>query len=743
MTRIVLESPLAAVAGAALAAAALGLYAWAHRRRGRPWRQAAPLAALRGAVLAALVLLAARPVRVDVDEEARAHNRVVLLVDRSESMSLGQSDQTRYGQAVEMARRDLVPALTSAGFHVRAMLFAGDAAPADGRQIAEAVPDGRETNLGRAIARAAGEGENPPRAVVVLSDGVATETGDDPRAIAALAERGVPVIAVGIGRDADEATLSLEDVTAPPVASPRRKFRVTARLKATGDQPVPAFDLVLLREGKFVERRSIEGFAGARAWQESFTLTENQETIGRYAVQLLPPADPSIKSRKRTGSAVVRVRGEKDLGVLFVQGGLTWDYKFIRLALAADPTVRLTGLSRTSSGSTFLQLADDTSGASEGFPTTMEQLAAYRVVVLANLAANDLAPPQQELLAVYCSTFGGGVLMIGGADTFNPTWRGSRLEDLLPVRFAAGSPLARDEEVRWQLTEAALRHPVFQIHPAGEHAAAWSALPAFPNAALVEDVKPGAEVWAVRATSATAASSRAGPVLMAAQRYGAGRSAAICVKNFWRWRLAARSDPAHFDRFWQQLLRYLGQSGREAVTIALADQSFRVGADVRLVLERNADPRDAGAPGGKFRLTVADQAGRNVTDQNLELPAGQPVEATFRAEQPGSFTVTVLDERGAAAATRSIEVDDVSREFASTARSMETLRRWAAASDGLAVRAEDCDDPRRLVDEIKTRVAARSDRRLRQPVGVSGWVLAALVACLSAEWTLRKRWGLG
>ncbi len=48
-----------------------------------------------------------------------------------------------------------------------------------------------------------------------------------------------------------------------------------------------------------------------------------------------------------------------------------------------------------------------------------------------------------------------------------------------------------------------------------------------------------------------------------------------------------------------------------------------------------------------------------------------------------------------------------------------------------------------LTAEIKERVEALQETRERRlPVGVNGWVLAWLIACLGGEWALRKRWNL-
>ncbi len=741
MTRLVFENPLAWLWGLPLVVAALLLLARSLHQYGRPWREAAVLAALRGMVLVALVILAARPVLVESEEEEKKSNRVVLLVDRSESMSLRHGGQSRYGEAVQLARSGLLPALKAAELRPQALLFAEDAASADGREIAAARPDGKQTNLARAIVRSMALSDRPPRAVIALTDGVATEDADNARAISALAEHQVPFFGIGCGRETGSQVLALEHVVAPPLASPKQEFQVAARLRATGSLGLPGFDLLLLRDGRLAQKKTISPGPGARAWQESFSVTENDERFYRYTVQLVPPADPAIKCPSTSGSAVVRVEGEKDFRVLFVQGALTWDYKFIRLALSGDRAVKLSGLSRTASGSAFFESSEDEKDLVGGFPKTGEELAKFRVVVLSNLRPGDLSPAQQELLACYCAQYGGGVLMIGGPDTFNASWQGSRLEQLLPVRFApAGRRGPEGTSFRPQITSAALSHPVFQIGEGGNHRAAWANLPTFSQYAVVDSVKPGAQVWAVYPS---AGGRDSGPPLMACQRYGAGLSAVICVQNFWRWRLAKPSEPQHFDRFWQQLFRHLAEGSRELVAIVVPDQRMQPGPRIRLTVRRRPDPRASQAAPQNYRVLVKDEKERPVADQAVELRPGASVEIAFPAQRPGLYAASVVDAAQGVLASRSLEISDVSAEFNNTARNMEALRQWAALSDGLAVRCEDCSDAGKLVREIKARAERpRQDVSHRRPVGVNGWVLAMLAGCLCAEWSLRKRWEL-
>ena len=72
----------------------------------------------------------------------------------------------------------------------------------------------------------------------------------------------------------------------------------------------------------------------------------------------------------------------------------------------------------------------------DGFPTSLVELQGYDAVILANVprGAGGLSDPQQRILAQYVHDTGGGLVMIGGPDTFGAGgWQGSELETVLPV----------------------------------------------------------------------------------------------------------------------------------------------------------------------------------------------------------------------------------------------------------------------------------------------------------------------
>jgi uncharacterized membrane protein len=740
ISAILFEYPVAWTLAVPLAAL-LWMGARRQRSRGLPNRRILALAALRGAALCLLVALAARPVWVAKEPPVAGTRSVVLLMDRSESMALADRETIRYDRALGFLRDHLLPELKSARMPVQALLFADHAENADGGKLGSARPDGKRTNLGGAIAQALGQAAAPPLAVIALTDGGANETSDNGRALAGLVDTRVSFIGVGFGSDEGVRTLSLREVEAPTTVPTKTTFTIAAQLEMMNGEDLPVFDLLLFRDGQLHQTRNITPGSGSRSWIEAFQVTEESQGVHTYAVRLLPPDVPGLKSVNTLANTSVRISDDKELRVLYIQGALTWDYKFIGLALRNDSLIKITGLTRTSKQSIFRQNVETAGELLNGFPTSIEELAPFRVVVLSNVRPVDLTPAQQEVLARFCGELGGGVLMMGGPDTFDNSWQGSRLEKLLPVVFAAHPGLqGLDRPFRMQLTDEALQHPVFQIGDNRPARDLWSQLPTFTQYGRVDAAKPGAQVWALHQTDDGPQGRR---ILMASQRYGAGLSACLCIQNFWRWRMAKDSEPQCFDRFWRQFFRFLSEVGRQDVSINLAGQDLHPGADVQVVLEKQPNPRNITDQNRKFFVRVEDGGQHLLHEESVELEPLRPVEFKFFAEKAGLYTVTVTDTLKVPIVSRPIEIRDVNVEFQNTARNMETLRQWAGISGGLAVKVEDCPNASDLVRQIKDKVEqVRRGQQMRRPAGVNGWTLGLLVGWLGTEWVLRKRWGL-
>jgi uncharacterized membrane protein len=462
----------------------------------------------------------------------------------------------------------------------------------------------------------------------------------------------------------------------------------------------------------------------------------------RYTVRLLAPESATLNQVSTEGSASVRITDGDELRVLYVQGALTWDYKFIALATLSDPVIKLTGLTRTSEQSVFRQNVETASELLHGFPASLEELAPYRVVVLANVRPSDLSLDQQELLAQFCGERGGGVLMLGGPATFDGSWTNSRLEKLLPVTFSGRSDSGSlANEFHLQLTPAALLHPVFRLAETSSVQEIWSTLPTFRQFGRVDSAKPGAQVWLSHPTEVGPHGAR---ILMASQPYGAGMSTVLCLENVWRWRLAKDSDPQTFDRFWRQLFRWLGNAGRQQVRIDVVAQDLRPRQDIQIVLQRQADPQSMFSTNRQFLVQVEDSDKHVTQSDSVELTDSQQADFRFHPDRAGLYTLNVRDSQKSLVAARPIEIRDTDVELEHTARSVETLGQWAAVSDGLAFKVEECPQAADLVARIQKKVEQQVGRtqNTRQSVGLNAWTFTLILGCLTIEWLLRKRWAL-
>lgn len=731
----------------ALPVVAVVLFAFARRHAAtRPRPQWLTLLVLRCLVLAVLVFLLARPVWVTTSRLDEDRRRVALLIDESESMSLEDIPGSRYRSAVRFAREQLLPALERAELEVDAYLFGETVRPATGQEIVESTVAARQTNLAGAIAQVASSSSVAPRAIIALTDGNATDPHENARGVSALLDRQVPFLAVGFGSDQGPRFLSLEEILAPSRVPPRQQFRLSARLQASGSGEFPSCELLLLKNGQLLDRKPLAGSQDARIWQETFLVQEDEPGRHEYRVQLLVPEDPLLRLRRSESQVSVDVTEEEHWHILFVQGGLTWDFKFIQLAVDRDPALRISALSRTASDSRFFQKVDNDAVLSAGFPSSLEQMAPFRVVVLANIRPADLRPSQQELLVRFCGESGGGVLMIGGSETFNVAWRDSPLEQLLPVRFAMGRRLGSASPFQPRLTPEAVRHPVFQLSGQGNPAAVWRDVPQFTEYAEVEGIKLGAEVWAEHPSPP---SRRDRAPLIAIQRFGQGRSAAICVPNLWRWRLDQDSDPRHYDRFWQQFFRFLGGGNQDPVLIHLADQELTVDRQLTAVLEMRAGDVAAGSDGNagstrsarRLEFQVATLEDEVLSRRSVGLSAGGMAEVPFRIQQPGTYQLRVVDEGGELQGTRVVDLKQIDLEMASPGRNLSALRQWAGISGGMALAAEDCREPRELIEFIQGESSVdRPPATRREPLGIHWLTLLLLLGLLAADWSLRKHW---
>jgi hypothetical protein len=233
------------------------------------------------------------------------------------------------------------------------------------------------------------------------------------------------------------------------------------------------------------------------------------------------------------------------------------------------------------------------------------------------------------------------------------------------------------------------------------------------------------------------------PVIIERPR-GAGRLLFVGLDEMWRW--GAGGGDAYDQRIWQQMIHF---AAGQRFAVSTPDVEFDVG---RIAVE----------PGGSTPVRAwirnAPSAARSI---QVEIQHdGQPrppltltarngrFEGTLAPTEPGEYQLrlhgparSIRGPRLTANPLATLPLHVVSDDalgFVNLASDPEYLKRIASASGGHYVTVEQIDELPRLLREVRN----EDSQVARKPIYSSPLLLAFVLACLSAEWGLRKRAGL-
>ena len=436
--------------------------------------------------------------------------------------------------------------------------------------------------------------------------------------------------------------------------------------------------------------------------------------------------------------------------MLLVEGAPGFEHSFLTRALAGDPGLDVDSVTRKGKNGDgqdtfFVQAGGGRSAAlTLGFPATREQLFVYDALVIANVEGDFFSRAQLKLTADFVAERGGGLLVLGGRSFAQRGLSGTPLEEVLPVELndrrgglvRASLPADLPPHNRVMLTAEGEAHPIMRIGGTpDETRRLWSALPALAASAPLGAARPGATILAL-----TTAPGGAVLPVVAVQRYGQGRSMVFAGEASWRWKMMLPSTDRSFEFFWRQSTRWLSSSAPDPVAISVPEapepgDAIAVEVDAR-------DASFAPVPDATIDATLTAPGG---VSQPIKLrhtdPAGGRYTAVLGPEQAGLNRIHAEARRGAAvlgAADRWMYVGGADREFADPRLNEGFLRRVARNSGGRYVRAAEASKVPAWLQAAVPQNAAPERRDLwHEP-----WAFALLVLLLSAEWILRRRWGL-
>jgi uncharacterized membrane protein len=735
--------PLRALALLGLAAALAVALGYGRARGKASPRQRALLAGLRLAAAALVLLCPCRPV-LRVATVVPQQSFLGVLIDDSKSMRIAGEDgrpRSAFALSAFGPEGPLLKRLSDR-FKVRFFRFAS---------TAERMPgasglgfEGSRSHVAEALDRAREELSSLPLSgLVLVTDGADNGEGPLTESLLSLKARGIPVFAVGLGRERYARDIEVTRVEAPRSALKGTSLVVDVAVSQRGFSG-QTVQLLVEDAGRIVASQDVELPSEGESVSVRAHVAASEAGPRSFRFRIVPKAGEELAENNAQDVLVEVVdRREK---VLYFEGEPRFELKFLRRAVSGDENLQVVTLQRTAQDK-FLRLdVDNAEELAAGFPKTREELYRYRGLVLGSVEASFFTADQLRMVSDFVSQRGGGLLMLGGRRSFaEGGYAPTPLADVLPVVLEAPAGGPNDErrqfqELKVEPTPSGVTHAAMQLGATeAESRKRWQTLPPLSALNPVHRIKPGA----VTLLAGRAQGSGEAQVVLAHQRYGRGKALAFTVQDSWLWQMHADiplEDLTH-ETLWRQLLRWLVSQVPGPVTATT--------------------PRDRYAPGESVLVTaeVDDDRFLRVNDArvvaHLKTPSGAtrdlPMEwtvdrdgeyrASFRTEEAGLYEVRVEARRGESELGNDllhVQAADLPTEYFASEMRAPLLRRVADETGGRFYTAATASG---LPDDIGysgTGSTVVEEKELWDAPAA----FLAVVLLLAAEWILRRRWGL-
>jgi uncharacterized membrane protein len=727
---------LIAVAGVGLAALIRTRLPGATSRL-RGWR-AAGIWAMQWSLLTIVLILLWQPA-ITVAELQSQQNIIAVLLDDSRSMSIHDSGSdghtTRESDAVNVLSGGVLAGLQKK-FQVRLYKLDTNLTRLQPAEVESVQPAGAATHIGDGLRELVMQTSDlPVGAVVLLSDGAENVGGIDSDTMAALRNRRLPVHTIGFGKEHAAHDIEIDDATMAPRAIANSRAMVTVSFHQYGY--ANGKTILTVRNGStLLASREVTFIDDGAVQNES--LFFDAGPVGVKTIECaLTPLSGEEQVTNNLLSRQVDVTGDKRR-ILYVEGEPRWEYKFLRRAEDDDPNVQVVSMLRTTENKIYRQGISNPKELEDGFPSRAEDLFGYDAVIIGSVEAGYFTPAQQELLREFVDRRGGGLLWLGGRYALsNGGWESSSLADLLPTFLPTSKDTFHRDPATAELTAAGGASPITRlIDDPAKNVARWKTLPYMNDYQDAGMPKPGATILAQLHTAGHGAMP-----LLTTQSYGRGRTAILATSGTWRWQMSSDlGDPSH-DLFWQQLLRWLSADSPGRVALRMARQTLLDDGHVQLT----ATVRDVTYMPAADASVQVHILGANGVDSGIAMTPLPNTPGTFQAEwtagTPGSYVAEVVADRGSEELGREHiafrRMDRIAENY-HNGQNRDLLEKLSSETGGHYWTQSSVG---RLPTDITYSEAGISVRDTKElwdmPI-----VFLVLLSLLSAEWLLRRKWGI-
>jgi uncharacterized membrane protein len=572
--------------------------------------------------------------------------------------------------------------------------------------------------------------------VLVVSDGD-WNAGTPPVSVASRYRTlGTPIFALPVGSSTRLPDLELLSIDTPTFGIVKKGVRIPFTIDSSLPRDVVSTIVINTSDGekltKEVRIRAMSRTSDAVVW------TPKSEGDFTISVQIPEHSEETITSNNASSSPI-SIRQEK-LKVLVIDSLPRWEYRYLRNALSRDPGVDVSCL-------LFHPDLDRLGGGNKDyikeFPATLDELSKYDVVFLGDVGIDkgQLTQEQCQMIRGLVEFQASGLVFMPGSQGNQHSLAQTPLEPLMPVVLDPSNTdgIGTRNAMRMELTEAGRRSLLTKLADTAEdNVDVWMNLPGFQWHSAVARAKAGVEVLAVHET-ATGEQGRM--PLLATKTFGSGKVLFMGTDGVWRWRKGVE-DKFHY-RFWSQVVRWMAYQRNmakgESMRFYFSPDTPSIGQT--LLLRANV-MQTSGEPLAQGDVTARIESPSGKT-QSIKLAAGGSeswgsFEGRYETAEPGNHKVTLLCKQTAESLQTSFFVQGVSKERVGQAARPKVLEELARLTGGKTLSLQ---QPDQWIDAI--RMAPQPPSTIRRiPLWSHPWLVALMVALLSAFWIGRKAIGL-
>lgn len=680
------------------------------------------LLACRTAAVLALIIILLQPSRQNRSELPKIEQKTAVLIDSS--MSMKQTDaegQRRFDYARNLLKDKLNLK------EVDLFQFNSSAEKISPEDLDNIEPDKTDTRFHKSLSNLISNySEYSLKQIVMLTDGHDFEEIPPQQTARLVQNSHASIYALPIGGMGQVRDLSILLSASQDFTFINQNLKLTADIRASGCQ-FSEVNVELWKEGQKLQTKKLV-IEDKKEYSIDFTDTHPKAGCLEYEVRMtvLDAEVDALNNRSLTYVNFI----DKKIKALLLEGQPHWDSTFLRRFLTQSERVDLDAMVQFTKEKVQTYRSDGNKAALI-FPSKLEEISRYDLILLGKAVDQLLNETQIELLHSYVKDYGGSILFTRG-NAFSNT------DDKNSIQ-----PVLWDEEgydgINIVATDEGRRLSLFRKIDSLNKEGAQVELPDLEVSRKVAARKPLAVNLATSKDEIDLADSPA----VVYRRTGRGQVMSFGVEGIWRWRFHQNYDKEndHFGALWDQCFLWLIHNSTfmpgSEYTYRIDSNNCRLGEKVNFTCNiRSKSNIDK----GPYRIEVKSENGTKYTLElsNKESNNEHRFTASFTPPQPGKYTAEI-NAGGKAMLTKFIVSQDLLEEK-EVALDKEYLQTLCQASGGKLISA---DELKNIHSFHKVNTEEIPQERVKLTAAWDKiWFIYLICILLASDWYLRRKWGL-